>query len=79
MALPKNNQVKFRIDDHTKMAFKRVLEKSLEHYSTYAIYMNYDVIQVDVEDYKRLLNITDVDNLHPYYIILNRGKVIVKE
>ena len=26
MALPKNNQVKFRIDDHTKMAFKRVLE-----------------------------------------------------
>ena len=59
--------------------FKTVLEKSLEDYSTYAIYMNYDVIQVDVEDYKRLLNITDVDNLHPYYIILNRGKVIVKE
>lgn len=26
MALPKNNQVKFRIDDHTKMASKRVLE-----------------------------------------------------
>ena len=26
MALPKNNQVKSRIDDHTKMAFKRVLE-----------------------------------------------------
>ena len=26
MALPKNNQIKFRIDDHTKMAFKRVLE-----------------------------------------------------
>jgi len=27
MALEKNNQVKFRIDDHTKMALKRVLEK----------------------------------------------------
>ena len=26
MALAKNNQVKFRIDDHTKMALKRVLE-----------------------------------------------------
>ena len=26
MALPKNNQVKFRIDDHTKMALKRVLK-----------------------------------------------------
>ena len=26
MGLSKNNQVKFRIDDHTKMAFKRVLE-----------------------------------------------------
>lgn len=26
MALAKNNQVKFRIDDHTKMAIKRVLE-----------------------------------------------------
>ena len=26
MALAKNNQVKFRIDDHTKMAPKRVLE-----------------------------------------------------
>lgn len=26
MALVKNNQVKFRIDDHTKMALKRVIE-----------------------------------------------------
>lgn len=26
MALAKNNQVKFRIDDHTKMALKRVIE-----------------------------------------------------
>ena len=26
MTLAKNNQVKFRIDDHTKMALKRVLE-----------------------------------------------------
>ena len=26
MALAKNNQVKFRIDDYTKMALKRVLE-----------------------------------------------------
>ena len=26
MALTKNNQVKFRIDDHTKMALKRVME-----------------------------------------------------
>lgn len=26
MALAKNNQVKFRIDDHTKMALKRVLK-----------------------------------------------------
>mgnify|MGYP001092307617 CR=1 FL=1 len=26
MALPKNNQVKFRIDNHKKMALKRVLE-----------------------------------------------------
>ena len=26
MALAKNNQVKFRIDDRTKMALKRVLE-----------------------------------------------------
>ena len=26
MALAKNNQVKFRIDDHTKMALKKMLE-----------------------------------------------------
>lgn len=26
MSLSKNNQVKFRIDDHTKMALKRLLE-----------------------------------------------------
>lgn len=26
MVLAKNNQVKFRIDDHTKMALKRVIE-----------------------------------------------------
>lgn len=26
MVLPKNNQVKFRIDDHTEMALKRMSE-----------------------------------------------------
>lgn len=33
MALAKNNQVKFKIDDHTKMALKRVLEKKKSQYS----------------------------------------------
>lgn len=60
--------------------FKTVVEKSLEDFSTYAINMNYDIIQVDVNDYKRLLVPTiNIKNLHPYYIVLNRGKVIVKE
>lgn len=60
--------------------FKMVVEKSLKDCSTYAINMNYDVIQVDVDIYKQTLNVaTDTKKLHPYYIVLNRSKVIVKE
>lgn len=35
MALAKNNQVKFRIDDHTKMALKRVIENKKNYNTVY--------------------------------------------
>ena len=35
MGLSKNNQVKFRIDDHTKMALERLLKNKKLHYNLY--------------------------------------------
>ena len=54
------------------------IQKSLKDLSLYATRMNYDVIEVPVEHYKRLLRDVPKDP-KPYYIILNRSKVIVKE
>ena len=58
---------------------KATIEKSLRDVSKLAAEMNYDIIEVPVHWYKRLLpNLDSTNGLEPYYIILNRGKVIVK-
>lgn len=55
----------------------------LNNATTKAIQMGYDVISVPPEIWKRALNSTDgldeMGKLEPYYVVLNRGVVVVEE